>query len=152
MKKSIVILLSMLFLTSCASFQLNKTSVCDNLNEPSYFCEISNKYNMNVEDVANVIRIGNAIAISKNKYTAQNALDSLKTIRNALNYNVSYLFVQSTLFNLKSNYPEIFVLSSILINRELNKAQFMYKADKEMLIKFVDQLIEDMNLMIATEK
>ena len=151
MKKSIVILLSMLFLTSCVTFQTKK-SVCDGLNEPSYFCEIANKYNMNVEDVANVIRIGNAIAISKNKYTAKNALDSLTTIRNTLNYNVSYLFVQSTLFNLKSNYPEIFVLSSILINRELNKAQFMYKADKEMLIKFVDQLIEDMNLMIATEK
>lgn len=147
MKKLIALIVVLIFMNGCITLKPKK-SVCDDLTEPSRFCEIAEKYDISLEEIADIIEIGNLVAIKKDKYTANEALTSLKSIRNGLNYSVSYVFVQNVLLDLKARYPEYFLLSQILLKEELNMTQFMYKKDKDMLIYFIDRLISDMELII----
>ena len=146
MKKIIISLFIVLMCCSCISFE-KKESVCSNFSD-SFICEIANRNNVDIEEVGNVIRIANAVMITKNKYTAKDALKVLKDIKSMINGVVCYSVVYSEISKLGFKYPELFIVMDIYM-KDFKSLNIITPFDQKILNNYIDLLIYEMEFLIS---
>lgn len=138
-------------LTSCAT----KQSVCvDPKMDDCYICQIAEKYNTTPEGIARFVESVNILAIYKNKYTATQALNELKSIREKLNTDIKYILLKELAGNLIKENPALFILStnySSYLN-EFSSTEFMDEKSKSLLIAWIDKITMDMELIISLKE
>jgi len=145
MKKIITIWFIMLVCCSCFSFQ-KKRDIC--FNEYSILCEVANRNNVDLSEVGNVIRIANAVMITKNKYTAKDALKVLKDIKSMINGVVCYSIVYSEISKLGFKYPELFIVMDVYM-KDFNSLNIITPFDQKILNNYIDLLIYEMEFLIS---
>lgn len=145
-----VFLLAIIAIVGCASLGLkvDNTGVCDGVtpDNPSYFCDLADKYKVDISTVGTMISVANVVYISKDKYKAKEALKVLQDIRTVLNNPVAYTYVQKRIRQIASDYPELFIMAKEYVD-ELSMPMIMYKYDQQILISWIDIKIEDMKLL-----
>lgn len=147
--KKILIVLLLVLTVGCATKNTNK-NVCGIDAPVSYLCDIANKYNVNIESVGKMIRISNAAAIATNKYSAKEALEVLKDIREKLETPIEYSFVHSAIKQIYKKHPELFIIMNEYI-MELDIPEPMFQYDRDMLISWIDKLIYEMEFLISLQ-
>lgn len=145
--------LAMMF-SGCAKFGLvaNNTDVCANVTpeNPSYFCELADKFDVDISSIGTFISVANAVAISKQKYKAEEALRVLKDIATTLENPVSYLYVQKKVREIAAASPELFILVNEYVNQL--SSQIMYPYDQQILLGWINQKISDMEMLMKVQE
>ena len=141
------IIIFLIFLTIFSSCQFSKKSVCTNIKDPCFICDIANSQNININDFALFIETINIVAISKNKYKAQDAIDELNKIKNILNINnISYIVFKNIIYDLISKNPALYIISKkygFYIDA-FDSQEIIDSKSKEILINWIDSIIKDM--------
>ena len=152
MKKLFILILTIFCISSCSLIQKtpNTTSVCDNVLRDSVLCQVANDHNVSIEKVGKLIKLANALAITTDVYTAKQALEEVKDIRNKLDNNITYDFVANQLKDLYTKYPMIFIIMSDYIS-DLKMPTIISEFDKNILKSWLDSIIADMNFLIVIQ-
>uniref|UniRef100_A0A6H2A4Q1 Uncharacterized protein n=1 Tax=viral metagenome TaxID=1070528 RepID=A0A6H2A4Q1_9ZZZZ len=116
-------------------------SACDSQTE-SMLCDLSKKYNVRLEDIGNGLIIANAIAISQNLYTKEEAVSVMKDIRAILDNPISYAFFKTEVYKHVDAYPGLLEVASIYFAELGAVSKMMYAADRKILIGWLNQQIK----------
>ncbi|MCP4020944.1 MAG: hypothetical protein GY729_03805 [Desulfobacteraceae bacterium] len=130
MKKIIILLLFMLFMVSCIS--KNLTSICDTITGPSHLCRIAENHGMRLEDIGNVFIIVNAVALSKDVYSKEDAVFILEKMLEALDGPVTYVLFKEELLALTRDTPGLLDIAMVYLD-EFSLSNRIYPADKTIL-------------------
>ena len=132
-----------LVFSSCAMFPQD-SSICEDIQTPSLLCRMAADKGVTLEMVGNALIIANAIAIAEGVYSKAQARGVLIELRGILDNPVSYLFFKQGLKKYVDRYPGLLQIATAYIDR-FDITQVMYKADQELLVKFLSSQIEDLS-------
>lgn len=146
--KNILLIAILTTLISCST--INKEPICSNQEiKDCFICEVAEKYSTTPESIAAFIEGVNILAIYKNKYSAENALNKLNKLKIALNTDIKYLIIKKTVSELIKDHPEIFILSKNYMQylNEFDSIEIMDSTSKKILIDWIDKVSSDMELL-----
>ena len=141
-KTSVLLIILLVFgLIGCAGLQLK--SVCDDLAEPSYLCEIAKKFGVRLEDIGNGLIIVNAFAIGEGAYSLEDAIKLAKDLRSTLDDPL----LTNALFGNKlsdkvKQYPGLFDVVDSYLSALKDSVEPMFKKDREILVNWLDKRIK----------
>lgn len=133
---AILIILSL----GCSTTLSNLPSKCDNL-ENSLLCDISEKYEVRLEDIGNILIVANDIAIGEDLYSKDDAIRVMNELRAVLDNPVSYAFFRANIYEKINAYPGLLDIASVYFNELENVTQIMYSEDQDLLKGWLDRQI-----------
>lgn len=146
MKKSFLILLLIAVMMTVGCVFNDLPSVCDQLEDKSYLCEIAQKHDIRLESVGTILVVANAVAIGEGVYTSTDALQVMQSIRCVLDQPISYLFFKDKVQGLTEKYPGLLEIADIYLN-EFMSTQTMFVRDREILQGWLDKRIARLEAM-----
>ena len=157
-KRNILILiLSMAFLASCASININKPSVCDTIPEgqTSVICDLAEKVGQSPETVAGILKLGNVAALAGHLYTAHEASLFIDEAINQLEFNsasgrgMTYKsvaqYLLATFSMLSPEAQALFIVLEDFINYDFEETRLLSDFDIGLLLKH----LRDQKALIA---
>ena len=144
MKKLFIIAIIVFLVPSCITLDKILPSHCDDLKSPSYLCQFAQEKDMRLETVGTILAIANDVAISKNKYTKEQAVSVLKQLKSFIEGNVSYIAFFDKFDSITAKYPGLFMLAGISVE-SLKMPKIMYIADRDILLYWINQQISILN-------
>lgn len=127
-------------MVSCPQFK-NLPSVCDNLEQPSYLCDISKQYDTRLEDIGNALIIANAVAIGQKVYTREQAISVLTEIRSALDNPISYVVFKNLVYDKVDSYPGLLEVASAYFSILGTNTENILPTDRGFLKSWIDRQI-----------
>ena len=137
-----------IFLTIFSSCQFSKKSICTYIKDPCFICDVANSQNVNINDFALFIETINLVAISKDEYKAQDAINELNKIKNVLDTNINYMVFKNIIYDLILKNPTLYIISKkygFYIDA-FNSQEIIDSKSKEILINWIDSIIKDMEM------
>lgn len=138
-RKLLIQWLFLFFLVGCGHLA-NLPSVCDHL-EQSRLCVISQKYDVRLEDVGNILIVANAVAIGQGLYTVDDAIKVMKELRSVLNDPISYALFKAKVDESIRAYPGLIEVASIYFAELGGITDNMYLDDRNLLKGWLDKQI-----------
>jgi len=134
--------------TGCANLPIRALpSVCDTqitAEGKSYLCEISNKYNIRLEDVGNGIILVNHLVIEAGVYSKEDALIVIEDIKSLLESPISYIAFKMNIYEYIDASPSLLNIMDIYIDEFISE-EYMLKRDRKYLIFWLNQNIDLLN-------
>jgi hypothetical protein len=137
--KQVLLLFLIVSLSGCSMLG-PRTSICDDLQEPSRLCQVANKAGVRLEDIGNILIVTNAVAIGEGAYEAEDACRVLEDIRTALDVSITYLFVRNMVMDATSKYPGLFIVAGSYLDL-FDLKEIITDKDKQILKGWLDKQI-----------
>ena len=143
MKKLLVVFAIICLLVSSCTWYQSRPSVCDNLSEKSLLCMLAAKTGIKLEDMGTGLIIVNSILIAEGKYTQEQALEVVTTLRDILKKPVTYLYFYANVKDYLEKFPGLMLVDLDLLD-ELANSQVMHNPDRELLLNWLNTVIGDL--------
>ncbi len=144
MKKILFVLffIIMMMITGCGTLPTT-TDVCSTTTEPSFLCEMASKNDVKLEQIGMTLVLVNAVAIGEGAYSREDAVKVLKSIRDNIEYPVSYMFFRDEIKWRLEKYPGLFIAAEIYLN-QMDSTKIMYPFDRAILQSWLDTQIRSL--------
>jgi len=130
----------MLFMVAGCVGTQTAPSVCDTV-EKSMLCDLAQDQGVRLEDIGLVLIVVNSVAIGEGLYSKDQARAVLVDLRAILDNPVSYVFFRANVYDSVDKYPELLEVCKLYLDR-FTTGRIMYKADRAILISWLDDRIE----------
>lgn len=140
---SIIALLIGILAVGCVEIFNSGPTVCDTVQGNSVLCTMSDKHGVKLETIGNVLIVANRTAIAAGAYSKSDALKALVEIRKLIDSPVSYAFFTTEVRRVSKKYPGLIQIAEKYLS-DLIEDKIMFKADREILQKFLDSRIKSL--------
>lgn len=134
-------ILFLVFLIGCVATK-PKPSICDPVPvSESLLCDAAARSGVRLEFVGNILVAANIEAIGKGKYTKEQALTVLNTLKDFMSMPVSYSFVNRYVMDAFKRNPGLFLIATEYID-QFTGTQIIRSKDREILVGWLDKQIQ----------
>jgi hypothetical protein len=120
-----------MLVSSCITLPV-RSSICDNITTQSVLCEISNKYDIRLEDVGMSLVIINAVSIHEELYTSIDAIYVIEKLLESLNGSITYEFFKEKIFYYTNTFPGLLSTTKNILN-DFGINNYITDTDKQIL-------------------
>ena len=131
----IIVMAIAIITTSCVTPGVQH-SVCDDITQPSYLCDMSKAMGVRLEEVGNTFIIANSLAIASGKYTKEDAAREINRLVLILDDPISYMEFRFNVEEVLHEFPGLLEVARAYLDTFV-QPDFIFKTDRNIMTSWL---------------